>query len=64
MGKQDELIKAIMEDDEPEVEWIPEIEDYTFNEVKASHPGWIIRIIDVAIVVVFVVIGFLLFFQV
>ena len=61
----DELIKAVMEDNEPEVEWIPEIEDvdYSSNEgyTKASHPGWIIRIIDVAILVIFVIIGFLMF---
>jgi hypothetical protein len=60
----DELIKAVMEDDEPEVEWAS-VEDFAdavhINSVETPHPDWMVRIIDIAILAVLAIIGLLLF---
>jgi len=53
-----------MEDDELEVEW-ESVEDFAdtvhINGVKTSHPDWMVRIIDIAILAVLAIIGLLLF---
>lgn len=63
-----ELIKAVMEDDEPEIQWerAEVLEDATSLDAAEVFPesrgnGWIIRFIDAAIVLVIIVLGFLLF---
>ena len=64
-----EPLKAVMEDDEPEIEWDKaEFEDMTgFGEPllpgnEGSYEGsdWVVRLIDAAIILVIVAIGFLL----
>lgn len=64
----EDALRAVMEDDEPEVQWedLKGLEDTAGIEEPgllsgAQGNGWVVRFIDVAIILIILAIGFLLF---